>query len=252
MPTGTKLTVHPGDLTVRKDGTVLDGLDIRGFLKIEASDVTVRRSVIRGGTASGPGFKALVAAYGDHRNLVIEDSTLIAANPSGWMDGIKGHNFTARRIDVSRVVDTSLVFGDNVTIEDSWFHDNAYFTPWPSAPDNRTHSDSLQIQGGRNIVVRNNVFEGAHNSAMMLTQDRSPIADVQVTGNWLSGGLVCTVNLSEKDKAPMTGVVLKDNRFGPDVGDNRCAVIAAPTTTVGMSNNVFVDTGEVVRVSRGA
>ena len=85
VPDGTKLTVHSGDLTVSKDGTVVDGLDIRGFLNIKASNVTVRRSVIHGGVATGPGFKALVAAYGDHRNFVIEDSTLVAANPpAGW------------------------------------------------------------------------------------------------------------------------------------------------------------------------
>jgi hypothetical protein len=167
------------------------------------------------------------------------------------MDGLKGRNFTARRIDVSRVVDTSLIFGDNVTIESSWFHDNAYYTPWPSAPDNRTHSDSLQIQGGRNILVRNNTFEGAANSALMLTQDYALTGDVQIVGNWLSGGLVCTVNFTKVDP-PMTNMVIKDNRFGPDVGDNRCAVIAAPTQPVTLINNTFVDTGGLVSLSKGA
>ena len=148
-------------------------------------------------------------------------------------------------------MDTSLIFGDNVTIEDSWFHDNAYYTPWPSAPDNRTHSDSLQIQGGRNIVVRNNNFEGAANSALMLTQDYALTSNVQITGNWLAGGLVCTVNFTKVDP-PITNVVVKDNRFGPVVGQNRCAVIAAPSQPVILSGNTFADTGEPVQLSKGA
>jgi Ca-dependent carbohydrate-binding module xylan-binding len=251
VPDGTKLTLHNGDLTVNKDGTVIDSLDIHGFLNIQASNVTVRRSIIRGGVATGPGFKALVAAYGTHRNFLIEDSTLVASNPSGWMDGLKGRNFTARRLEISRVVDTTLIFGDNVTVEDSWYHDNAYYTPWPSVWDNRTHSDSLQIQGGNNIKVRNNVFEGAANSAVMLTQDYTRTSNVEISGNWLSGGLVCTVNFTKQDP-PMTNMVIKDNRFGPVVGQNRCAVIAAPTQPVILSGNTFVDTGGPVMLSKGA
>jgi hypothetical protein len=180
-----------------------------------------------------------VAAYGEHRNFVIEDSTLEAANPSGWMDGLKGRNFTAGG-STSPVVDTSLIFGDNVTIEDPGSTTTRTTRPG-RRPDNRTHSDSLQIRGGYNIRVRNNTFEGAANTAVMLTQDyadgrRRDQRQLAVRR------LVCTVNFSKVDP-PMSDVVIKDNRFGPDVGDNRCAVIAAPSQPVSLSNNVFADTG---------
>lgn len=249
VPDGTKLTVHNGDLTVSKDGTVIDGLEIKGYLKINASNVTVRNTMIRGGVANGPGFSALVSAYGDHRNFVIEDSTLIAANPSGYMDGLKGRNFTARRVDISNVVDTALVFGDNVTVEDSWFHGNRHYTPWPSAPDNQTHNDSLQIQGGTNIKVRNNTFEGSQNTAMMITQDYSRTSNVEVSGNWLSGGQ-CTVNLSEKGKGPIANFRVINNKFGKQ-GISGCAVIAPASSNVTMSGNVWEATGQPVSISKG-
>jgi acetyltransferase-like isoleucine patch superfamily enzyme len=253
VPAGTKLTVHEGDLTIAKDGTVIDGLDIHGYLKIQASNVTVRRSIIRGGYAPGPTIMALVAAYGDHRNFTIEDSTLLAAHPSAYLDGLKGRNFTALRLDISNVVDTSLVFGDNVTIADSWLHGNTYYNPFPLTPDHQTHNDNLQIEGGTNIVVRHNVMEGAHNAAIMVTQNYSRTSNVLVDGNWLSlGG--CTVNLSEKGKGPILDFRLQNNRFGPSLGlggIKDCAVIAPPTSPVTLHNDVYDATGEPVVVRRG-
>ena len=250
VPDGTKLTVHNGDLSITKDGTVIDSLDINGYLKINASNVTVRRSIIRGGPyATGPGVAALVSAYGNHRNFVIEDSTLVAARPSPYLDGIKGRNFTARRLDVSNVVDTSLIFGDNVLIENSWMHGTTYYKPFAGTWDNQTHNDNLQIEGGTNIVVRNNVFESAHNAGIMMTQNYSRTSDVRITGNWLSGGS-CTVNLSEKGKGPFKGIRLEGNRFGSS-SIAGCAVIAPSTSDVTVNGDVFEATGARVTIRKG-
>jgi Ca-dependent carbohydrate-binding module xylan-binding len=250
VPAGTKLTVHEGDLTVSTAGTVIDGLDIHGYLKIRANNVTVRRSVIRGGVANGPNFSQLVSAFpGDQKGFVIEDSTLVASNPSGWMDGLKGSNFTARRLDISRVVDTTLIFGDDVTVENSWYHNNEHVSPWPSAPDNMTHDDSLQIEGGNNIVIRNNTFEGANNTAMMITQNVARTTNVQVTGNWLSGG-GCTINLSEKGKGPIGPFRLSGNKFGSQRLAG-CAVIAPPTSDITLSGDVWAATGQLVTIKKG-
>jgi hypothetical protein len=254
VPDGTSLTVHEGDLTITQDGTVIDSLDIRGYLKIQANNVIVRRSIIRGGYAPGPTAMSLVSAYGSHVNFIIEDSTLLAAHPSGYQDGLKGRNFTARRLDISNVVDTVQTFGDNVTLTDSWLHGTTYYTPFPAVWDNQTHNDTLQIEGGTNIVVRGNRMEGAHNAAIMVTQNYSRTSNVQVDRNWLSGG-GCTVNLSEKGKGPILGFYLRNNFFGPSFGLgnlDQCAVIAPPTSQVIMENNVYESTGVPVVLQRGA
>jgi hypothetical protein len=250
VPAGTKLTVHQGDLTVSTPGAVIDALDIHGFLKIRANNVTVKRTLIRGGYASGSGFSQLVSAFpGEQRGLVIEDSTLLADHPADTMDGLKGAYFTARRLNISNVVDTALVYGSDVTIEDSWFHGNTHYAPFPAAPDNMTHDDSLQIQGGSNIVVTNNVFEDAYNTAIMVTQDVSRTFDVHVSGNWLSDG-GCTVNLSEKGKGPIEDFRLSHNRFGTQRLAG-CAVIAPPTSDVTLDGDVWDATGKPVVIKLG-
>ncbi|GCB53941.1 hypothetical protein rerp_03490 [Rhodococcus erythropolis] len=170
LPAGTPLRVHNGDLTIRTPGTVIENLDIRGFVRIEASNVTIRRSIIRG---RNPGQinESLIAAYGDHRNFRIEDTTLRPSTLSPYVDGIKGRNFYARRLDISGVVDSVVIFGDNVDFGYSWLHDNLHYSPWPKQWDNQTHDDNVQIEGGSNISVHNSRLEGAYNAAAMITQN---------------------------------------------------------------------------------
>jgi hypothetical protein len=247
VPEGTPLQVHQGDLTVTTDGAVIDGLDIRGFLTVQADDVTVRRSIIRGRNP-GRTEMSLVAAYGEHRGLTIEDTTLLPSVATPYLDGIKGSNFTASRLDVSGVVDNAVVFGDNVAITDSWFHRPSYFTPWPAQPDNQTHNDNVQIEGGRNITIARNTFEDAHNAAVMITQNYARSSDILITGNQLSGG-GCTINLSEKGRGPIGATVI-GNRFGPSRYAG-CAVIAPDSSVPVMRDNTFTGTGAPVLPTRG-
>jgi len=235
VPSGTVLKRHDGDLTVTTAGTVIDGLDIHGFLRIRANDVTVRRTMIRGG-ATGNSVKALISADGTHRNLRIEDSTLKADTASPYMNGIIGRNFTAVRVDISNVVDNAMVVGDNVTIKDSWFHGTTRFTPWPFQPDNQTHNDNVQIEGGNNILIQGNRFEGASNTAIMITQNVSRSQGIRVVNNLLTEG-DCTVNISEKGKGPIQST-FAGNRFAKS-GIAKCAIVAKTTSFPSVDGNVW-------------
>src|ERR1700712_329396 len=64
VPVGTRLTVVNGDLNVTKNGTVIDSMDIHGFVKINANNVTIKRSIVRGGAPSSVN-SALVSNYGN-------------------------------------------------------------------------------------------------------------------------------------------------------------------------------------------
>ncbi|WP_344133514.1 right-handed parallel beta-helix repeat-containing protein, partial [Luedemannella flava] len=248
VPAGLTLKRHNGDLTITRDGTVIDGLDIYGFVSVKASNVTIRNSRIRG-TDPGTTNKSLISAYGDHRNLLIEDTTLRGDHPSPYLDGLKGRNFTARRVDISNVVDTALIFGDNATIENSWLHGNTHFDPDPNQPDGKSHDDNIQIEGGTNIVIRNNTIEGSFNAAIMVTQNYARSSDIRVSGNRISGG-GCSINLSEKGKGPIVDMVIENNVFGTSRLD-RCAVIAPPTSTPTMRANTYRD-GTTVTVRKGS
>jgi hypothetical protein len=249
VPAGTQLTRHEGNLTVTTDGAVIDGLDITGVVKVNADDVTIRRSIIRGG-AAGPGNSAMVVAWGPQRGLTIEDTTLVPDHPSYWLDGVVGHDFTLRRVDISGVIDSvKVINGGNVLLADSWLHGNSHFDPDPIASGGASHDDSVQIQGGSNITLQGNTIEGAFNAGVMITQDQSRASDIRIVGNRLAGG-GCTVNVSEKGKGPITGLVVQDNTFGSSrIAD--CGIIAPPSSPVSPSGNVWAD-GGAVRVRAGS
>jgi hypothetical protein len=143
-----------------------------------------------------------------------------------------------------------MVFGDNVVVRDSWLHGNFHITPWPAQPDNMTHDDNIQFEGGTNILIQHNTMEGAYNAALMVTQNWGRSSGIRLVGNYLTGG-GCTVNLSEKGKGPITNMVVQDNVFGTSRVAN-CGVIAASTSTPQMINNIWEATGAPVNVRRGA
>lgn len=249
VPEGTALTVHHGDIVVTTPGTVLDGLDIHGFVTVRAADVTIRRSVIRGREVTS--YRGLVVSDTDESSVLIEDVELVPTYPSGWIDGMRGWNITARRVDVHRVIDAVHVYGPNVTVEDSWLHDNAHFEDDPARGGEPSHDDSIQIQKGHSIVIRNNTIMGARGAGIMLTQGLGEVSNVSITGNYLDGG-GCTINFSEKDRGPFDDVSIEGNVFGRNTLNPDCAIVAPSSTAsvLSVTGNAFID-GRTVKVRSG-
>ena len=248
VPDGTVLTRYDGNMTITTPGTVIEAMDIYGFVDVRASNVTIKNSIIRGYNPGSVNL-ALISAYGTHVNLVIQDTTLVGAFASNNLDGLKGLNFTATRLDISNVVDAVQILGDNATVQNSWLHDNLHL-PDTRQSDGFTHDDSIQMEGGQNILIQGNTLEGAYNAAMMITQNLARSREITVTGNWISGGW-CTINLSEKGKGPIEAMTVQDNLFGTS-RNYHCGIIAPTTSPVTMINNTFTDTGTQVTVTRGA
>lgn len=248
VPDGTVLTHFYGNMTITVAGTVVNALDVHGFIDVRASNVTIKNSIIRGADPGATNL-ALISAYGTHTNLVIQDSTLVGAVSSNNLDGLKGKNFTATRLDISNVVDTVMILGDNATVQDSWLHDNLHL-PDPRRYDGWTHDDSIQIEGGRNILIQNNTLTGAYNAAIQVTQNVARTREVTVNANWISEGW-CSINLSEKGKGPIELFTVQNNKFGAS-RNYHCGVIAPTTSPITMTNNIYLDNGAQVTVTRGA
>ena len=246
VPAGTALRVHNGDLTITTPGTVVSGLDIRGYLRIKASDVTVKNSVIRG-SAGLTGPMSLIQSSSPRVQII--DTELNPIQPSYFLDGFVGSNITFTRVNIHHVVDSIKIIGSNVTVQDSWLHDNSYYSWTPSGGD--THTDNVQIQIGNNIIIRNNTIAHSRNAAVMITQDRGDVSNVTFSGNRADGG-ACTINVAEKAYGPINGLKVTGNTFGLNTRISRCAVLL-PDTTRSIStvtSNVFTD-GTAVTVSRG-
>ena len=245
-PLGRSLTVHNGDLVITQAGTVIDGLDIRGFVDVKAPGVVIKNSVIRGRNAQT--VRGLVAA--SSVGTVLEDTEIAADFPWAGFNGIQGSGFTLRRVNIHHVVDPVHITGSNVAIEDSWFHDNTHYEQDPLRNNTPTHDDSVQIQAGSNIRISGTYFAGAHNAAVQITQDAGIVSDVAFTGNFLDNG-ACTINVAEKGKGAIRGISMADNVFGLNSTISRCSVVSPTSTVITMTRNLFSD-GQDAVVKRGA
>lgn len=247
VPSGKKLKVHHGDLTITKPGAVIDGLDVRGFVQVKAPGVTIKNTLVRGRATSRIAY--LVQLSDAARGTTIVDSELRAAHASPYVMGVVGSNFTLERVDISRVIDQVAITGDNVTITDSWLHGNLYYKNDPNHGGKESHDDNIQIQAGNNIRIVGNRLESSRSAALMITQGSGKVRNVTFAGNRVNGGS-CSVNISEYGRGPVAGLSFKDNTFGTGTRHAYCAIIKPSSTPIAQSGNSFTD-GHPFRVSRG-
>ena len=248
VPDGVDLKVHNGDITVTRAGTVIDGLDVRGIIRIKAPDVTIKNTLVRGKALSSN--NSMISNYGNNYNFTVINSELRASYPSPWINGILGSNFTVRNTQISRVIDPIHITGSNVTVERNWLHANLHYDRDPNHGNGPSHDDSIQVQAGNNIKIINNVMTDAHNAVLQVTQDAGDVSNLLFEGNAVDHGF-CSVNISQKDRGPIYGLTFKDNRFGLNTEHPDCAVISPSTTKVSLVNNWFEDNGPLVTVTRG-
>ncbi len=216
VPAGVSLRVVTGDQVYTRDNQVISGLDIRGYVRIRAQNVTIRNSIVRGGAQR---CNAAVIFVEGGRSAKIEDTEIDPTNPNACLDGIWATNATLTRLDIHDVVDGVKAF-DNVTVTDSYIHDLSWFANDPNQGGGATHNDAVQTyEGNRNIVLRHNNLDltDRENAALQVTQDGGGTAtNLRIEYNWLNGG-GCTLNFAHKGgPTPMTGIYVIGNRFGRD------------------------------------
>lgn len=235
-PAGLALTVQTGNVTITTAGTLIEGIDLHGYLDVRANNVIVRRSIIRGLDA-GPGTTqtALVSCFtGSPSGVTFEDCTLLPTVQTVYVDGIKGSGFTATRLDVSGTVDLGVIFGNRATtVQGCYLHDNVQYASDPNQSGGASHNDGLQIQQATSVTVRGNTIRIATpgNSCMQVTQDVGLINGLTIDRNWIDGGNL-GLNTSEKAQGPYTGFVVTGNRFGRSfaLGTGTTVGVITPTT----------------------
>ena len=244
VPAGTNLTVHQGDLTVSTPGAVIDGVEVRGLLIVNAPNVVIKNSRILGRAVDN--HVGLVSNVRSGLPFTIQDSEISGSVPSPYINGIFGSAFTAIRVDISGVIDPIRVIGGDVEIRDSWLHDNLHYEQDPLWNGTPSHSDSIQIEAGNDIAVIGNRMEGAHNAAIQITQNTSKaqLGAIRVAGNYLNDG-GCTLNVA-RTPAPIGSFAVADNVFGPDRGFAQCGILAPDMNAPQQSGNTWEATGAAV------
>ncbi len=174
LPPGTPLTPS-GPLTITIPGQVIDSLDINGCVKVLAPNVTIVRSRI---TCSGQ--NAIVSQAGVQGMNIISSLLQGGADPAGtgvWSDGA----YAVIDSEITNVTD-GVFLSTGSTVQGSWIHG---LTNRPGE-----HNDLIQMVGGRNAFIRNNLLEHrkGETSAIMIKSDLAPIDDLIIENNVIAGG----------------------------------------------------------------
>ena len=244
VPEGTVLETVREDLTITRPGAVLDGLDVHGFITVEAPNVTIRRSVVRGGLATFN--RGVITNYG-YDNLLVEDVDIVPEQPTVWQDGVKGSDFTLNRVHVTGNVDSVKVHGEgNVLIENSLLEYTSYYESDPNQGGGPTHNDGVQILEGADIRILNNTIRGQQNLPVLGAANKGDTVRLVVAGNWLDGGH-CTMKLEELNGRQLEATVVR-SRFGPNRDVEGCAIVATVGSDVQARENRYVDGTEVTPV----
>jgi hypothetical protein len=240
--------VH-GTVTVTKAGTVIDSQDIKGQLIIQASNVTVRRSIIEGAKSQDASVDIQSGT-----GILLEDDEVTDTYPSLGNDDMRVRNATLLRLNIHGGVDGMKVFS-NSTISASWIHGLTYFAHDPGQSNGHTHNDTIQILGGSNFHITGNWLESGtiDNSAIQVTQDIGKISSLFITGNWADGG-GCSFNFSghsPKGQVPLYGITVVNNRFGHTSAryKGNCAIVDDLTTHLtAATGNVWDTSGTPVTI----
>lgn len=242
------LSQSTGNLTITTDNTVIENRWIHGFILVRAANVTVSNCIIDGDPANLPtGSSSLINAnHASAYNLVIEDTVVRSSYVSEHINGIGGHDYTARRVHAYNVIDTFGAFNTgnsggavNVKLHAVYGHDLMYVTPSTGQSDNRSHNDNFQIQGNSGIEVigctllanasstmGNGLDPGATpapnwaipsvtGQVIGVTPNVSGVTNVLIEKNFLDyGGNTITIIPGSFGTATGSGIIIRDNTFG--------------------------------------
>lgn len=248
---GTVLTLHNGDMKITTAGTVIQNMDIKGTVKIEANNVTIKNSRIRGQGSTKIG---IVNVKSGVTGTKIVDTEIFNEIPHPDTNGIMGGNFTLERVNIHTVVDqVHVTTAGNVKILHSWLHSNTHFVNDPNWNGGPSHDDNVQLIGADNVIIKSSRLEGSKNAAIMVGQNQSKVTNLIIDGNLIGGG-ACSINISPKGFGDMinNGNVISNNVFQRNQTKHLgCAVISADASLPTMINNTWEDTGETVVRTRG-
>lgn len=222
-----------GSITVTQPGTVIEGLDVRGAIDIQADNVTIRNTRVTTGSHRYP-----IRIHPGTTGALIENVEVDAQGGDGKAIYFNSGAGTVRNSNIHSAEDGIFIVADNVTVENNYVHN--------MIRNATAHPDAIQIRRGNNITIRGNNLQAIHprtgvsNAAIQIGSlvgtDR--IKNLRVTDNLMNGGRF-TINgggRGEVETATYSG-----NRFGRD---HQYGVAGNIENSVWHSSNVYHDNDE--------
>lgn len=171
-----QLPIQNGDLTITTSGTatnpyIVEGKEIRGFVKVQASYVILRNCRIVGRNYRYYS-SSMVDMSGAGTGCRIENCEITAYangqdNTRYWLNGIGGGSgWTAYRCNIHDVIDGISASGNDVRVQGTYIHDltlrtddNDHKTDTWAGKNYWTHNDGIQFSRGDNWIVEGNNFQ---------------------------------------------------------------------------------------------
>lgn len=215
VPPGTLLTHRTAPkatgLVVKVDGTVIDAIDLDGWIDVQANDVTIKNSVITSNNWWGiryaegkTGLKVL------HNKITSVPGQ--GPDNGGYDYGIAQLGTGSMEVafnDISGFKDGVDVATGNV--HDNFIHDLSQFSG--------AHTQNVYVWcGGNGVVLKHNTLvnqtaKAYSTAAVYIAPDCGRQNKVTVRDNWLAGGsLVLYAGGSSA-----TNIRIKDNRFSTEI-----------------------------------
>ncbi|MBT2543267.1 hypothetical protein J7E99_21840 [Streptomyces sp. ISL-44] len=241
--TGPRIALEPhdtGNMSVKKDGTVIKGWDIRGSLDVYANDVTVIDSRITSANWWGinlrPGFSGLKVLH-----------TTITAVPGKGPDN-GGVNYAVSNMGGSSIevgwCDVS-VFGNALSMGQGDLHDNYVhdIVAFRNQGGEWQHTDAVISGGGnkgrltirRNTLLNSVAVDRGATAAVGLFADTGTVSSVIVEGNWLAGGAYALYG----GGPGATGIEITDNVFSTQYHPGSGAYGPVTAWNAGGAGNVW-------------
>lgn len=249
---------------------VLDRLHVRGYVNVQAPNVTLRRSIIeavsiptgvtvgrrllRGNNVATTGF--LIEDVELRAPAAVQRGTGIDAGYHHGL-GLEASRLTLLRSEISGTVDGSQVHqgagsSTAVLFERNWIHDMQYYlVDNDRTQRDATHSDGVQVEcslpaSGQLFGVRlsGNTIDMTSdvrlNAAIQVTNNACATSGLSIRDNFLDGAPFSLNVGAGDDGAPIT-LYVNDNHFGPNraTGSHPNKVWAVSNTAkvvVGKSN----------------
>lgn len=243
--TGPRVALVPrsGNMVIRTDGEVVEGIDLTGTIHVAANNVTIRNVRLRwpAGVVAGAGDFAMISMERAYSGLRVEDCDISGGGEvykavAAWTVAVRRCNIH----EIGHGVETS----SNFVVEDNWIHGT-------TDGGKGWHVDGVIVSVGSNGVVRHNRISledpAGATATVGLWAELGPVSNMLVENNLLAGGSYSIYAMPVTDS--MTGVRFVNNRFstvvGPRVGIWGVWYPTLPADLV-RSGNVIHETGQNV------
>jgi hypothetical protein len=201
VPPGTVLRPS-GTIDVTTNGAVLDALDVTGCINVRASNVTIKRTRVRGGGCFQP-IKVLSGT-----NLQVFDTEIDGQRSATCGESIGSTNYSITRVNAHGCSDGPRLAGTGpILIQDSWIHDLS------NLPGD--HGDGIQAYGlnGGTVTVRHNTISGGSNAAFFTADGAT--GDMYIDDNLMAGGGF-TLRVYDNHVRVRNNLIVKNSyQFGP-------------------------------------